>query len=168
MKAESATPPSDESPDALHSSADKPERSRNAKAQARHRAKRKAYIESLEQTVARLQAAVSGTSDSHSRVTDLEQENLRLRSENDMLKVQLGFSPLDSARRPSGATGLHGGSYPSNATGDAHRDLKRRRTSADGTGDPSPSFLASPFIPCNPSTGGHLHTGRSHAIRRES
>lgn len=36
-------------------SEDKPERSRNAKAQARHRAKRKAYIEQLEATVTKLQ-----------------------------------------------------------------------------------------------------------------
>jgi hypothetical protein len=36
-------------------SEDKPERSRNAKAQARHRAKRKAYIEQLESTVTKLQ-----------------------------------------------------------------------------------------------------------------
>ncbi|KAL5514691.1 hypothetical protein ACEPAG_2007 [Sanghuangporus baumii] len=35
------------------------ERSRNARAQARHRAKRKAYISQLEETVARLQAALS-------------------------------------------------------------------------------------------------------------
>lgn len=38
---------------------DRPERSRNAKAQARHRAKRKAYIEQLESTVTKLQTALS-------------------------------------------------------------------------------------------------------------
>src|ERR1700691_1654701 len=41
---------------------DKPERSRNAKAQARHRAKRKAYIEQLESTVTKLQTALGTTS----------------------------------------------------------------------------------------------------------
>ena len=40
------------------SSADRPERSRNAKAQARHRAKRKAYIEQVA-TAALLNAASS-------------------------------------------------------------------------------------------------------------
>jgi Basic region leucine zipper len=39
-------------------SEDKPERSRNAKAQARHRAKRKAYIEQLESTVTKLQTTL--------------------------------------------------------------------------------------------------------------
>jgi hypothetical protein len=39
-------------------SAGPPERSRNAKAQARHRAKRKAYISHLEQSVSRLTALV--------------------------------------------------------------------------------------------------------------
>jgi hypothetical protein len=39
-------------------SEDKPERSRNAKAQARHRAKRKAYIEQLESTVTKLQTSL--------------------------------------------------------------------------------------------------------------
>jgi hypothetical protein len=42
-------------------SEEKPERSRNAKAQARHRAKRKAYIEQLELTVTKLQTALGTT-----------------------------------------------------------------------------------------------------------
>jgi hypothetical protein len=55
--------------------AGQPERSRNAKAQARHRAKRKAYIEHLEHSVSRLSsiAGVDGPSDQPlDRVRQLE------------------------------------------------------------------------------------------------
>jgi hypothetical protein len=70
------------------------ERSRNAKAQARHRAKRKAYIEHLEQSVARLQAIVglpsADPADSPlARLRELENENARLRAENAALHRQL-------------------------------------------------------------------------------
>lgn len=103
------------------SSPERPERSRNAKAQARHRAKRKAYINhvrapglllfpartgcrvltlsrlQLEATVARLQALVglpsadSSTTPSAAlvKVRELEDENARLRSENDALRNQV-------------------------------------------------------------------------------
>ncbi|KAI0316881.1 hypothetical protein OF83DRAFT_1031509, partial [Amylostereum chailletii] len=67
---------------------DRPERSRNAKAQARHRAKRKAYIEQLEQTVTKLQTALALTPDQvtalpppSARIRQLEQENTRLQRE---------------------------------------------------------------------------------------
>ncbi|PVF98652.1 hypothetical protein CPB86DRAFT_704600 [Serendipita vermifera] len=65
-----------------------PQRSRNARAQARHRAKRKAYIEKLENNVAKLQAILGLTSDQVSdlppaavlsnRYAELELENHRL------------------------------------------------------------------------------------------
>ncbi|KIY53838.1 hypothetical protein FISHEDRAFT_6058, partial [Fistulina hepatica ATCC 64428] len=73
----------------------RPERSRNAKAQARHRAKRKAYIEQacsiwldLEQTVTKLQIALGLTQEQMQalpppllRIRELEQENARLEQE---------------------------------------------------------------------------------------
>lgn len=79
------------------SQADKPERSRNAKAQARHRAKRKAYIEQLEQTVTKLQTALGFTPEQVAalppplaRIQELEKENTRLQEENDKLRRLLG------------------------------------------------------------------------------
>ncbi|KAI6014982.1 hypothetical protein F5J12DRAFT_512260 [Pisolithus orientalis] len=73
--------------------ADRPERSRNAKAQARHRAKRKAYIEQLEQTVTKLQTALGFTPDQVAalppplvKIRELEQENNRLLKENEEMR----------------------------------------------------------------------------------
>ncbi|KAL9709197.1 hypothetical protein Ac2012v2_007552 [Leucoagaricus gongylophorus] len=72
---------------------ERPERSRNAKAQARHRAKRKAYIEQLEQTVTKLQITVGCTPEQISalpppliKIRELEQEIIRLQKENDDLR----------------------------------------------------------------------------------
>ncbi|KAF9452118.1 hypothetical protein P691DRAFT_722659 [Macrolepiota fuliginosa MF-IS2] len=72
---------------------ERPERSRNAKAQARHRAKRKAYIEQLEQTVTKLQTALGYTPEQVSalppplvKIRELEQEVARLQKENDDLR----------------------------------------------------------------------------------
>ncbi|TFK28234.1 hypothetical protein FA15DRAFT_701134 [Coprinopsis marcescibilis] len=77
-------------------SSDKPERSRNAKAQARHRAKRKAYIEQLEQTVTKLQAAlgyspeqVSALPPSSVTIRELQQDINRLQKENEELRRML-------------------------------------------------------------------------------
>lgn len=65
-----------------------PQRSRNARAQARHRAKRKAYIERLEENVAKLQAVLGLSSEQladlpsasmlTNRYAELEMENRRL------------------------------------------------------------------------------------------
>ncbi|CAA7263331.1 unnamed protein product [Cyclocybe aegerita] len=67
--------------------------SRNARAQARHRAKRKAYIEELEQTVAKLQMAVGYSEEQVAalpsplvRMKELEQANAQLRMQNDHLR----------------------------------------------------------------------------------
>ncbi|KAF5373434.1 hypothetical protein D9615_009497 [Tricholomella constricta] len=75
---------------------ERPERSRNAKAQARHRAKRKAYIEQLEQTVTKLQTALGFTPEEVAalppplaRIRELEQENGRLEKDNDDLRRML-------------------------------------------------------------------------------
>ncbi|KAI5118357.1 hypothetical protein M0805_004330 [Coniferiporia weirii] len=55
-------PPAHSSPPLQqHHAHEQPGRSRNARAQARHRAKRKAYIEQLEETVGKLQVALSLT-----------------------------------------------------------------------------------------------------------
>jgi len=91
-------------------SIDRPERSRNAKAQARHRAKRKAYIEQLEQTVTKLQA-ILGLSDEQIatlpapliKIRELEEANARLQIENEHLRRMLSASggrlSLDMPRR---------------------------------------------------------------------
>ncbi|KZT00717.1 uncharacterized protein LAESUDRAFT_665585 [Laetiporus sulphureus 93-53] len=75
---------------------DRPERSRNAKAQARHRAKRKAYIEQLEQTVTKLQTVLALSPDQVAalppplvRIRELEEENELLHREIDELRRQL-------------------------------------------------------------------------------
>lgn len=107
---------------------ERPERSRNAKAQARHRAKRKAYIEQvcrrrrasllrltrllqLEQTVTKLQTALGFTPEQVAalppplaKIRELEQENARLLKENDELHRMLSESgarplPLEVGRR---------------------------------------------------------------------
>ncbi|KAF9001195.1 hypothetical protein BDQ17DRAFT_1358891 [Cyathus striatus] len=97
---------------------ERPERSRNAKAQARHRAKRKAYIEQLEQTVTKLQTALGCTPE------QLEQDNARLYKENEELRRLLsdgtsrGLS-VEMTRRNSFATYQEA----------RDRDYKRRKMS---------------------------------------
>ncbi|KAG8865372.1 hypothetical protein FRB96_000262 [Tulasnella sp. 330] len=67
-------------------------RTKNARAQARHRAKRKAYIENLEASVRQLRIAVtSGLSpQAAAQAQLLERENARLRAEAQYLRSQLG------------------------------------------------------------------------------
>ncbi|TCD68781.1 hypothetical protein EIP91_009794 [Steccherinum ochraceum] len=112
-----------------HTSADRPERSRNAKAQARHRAKRKAYIEQLEQTVTKLQSVLALSPEQVGsipppvvRIRELESENMGLRRENEVLRHQLeeknALLRPDITRRTT---------IPSDDR--RHdRDMKRRRT----------------------------------------
>ncbi|KAI1784418.1 hypothetical protein LXA43DRAFT_855774, partial [Ganoderma leucocontextum] len=76
--------------------AERPERSRNAKAQARHRAKRKAYIEQLEHTVTKLQSVLALSPDhvaaippSLMWIRELKQENELLHREVKELRGQL-------------------------------------------------------------------------------
>ncbi|KAH9474546.1 hypothetical protein JR316_0013008 [Psilocybe cubensis] len=112
---------------------ERPERSRNAKAQARHRAKRKAYIDQLEQTVTKLQVAVGYTTEQIQslpppllKIRELEQENARLQKENDELR-RLLTDPnsrslsSDSGRRPSI------GSYQDSRSSDRDYMIKRRK-----------------------------------------
>ncbi|EPS96376.1 hypothetical protein FOMPIDRAFT_1130493 [Fomitopsis schrenkii] len=89
-------PVSRTSSESLHDPTDRPERSRNAKAQARHRAKRKAYIEQLETTVTKLQVALALSPEQVAalpapviRIRELEEENEILHREVDELRRQL-------------------------------------------------------------------------------
>jgi len=136
---------------------DRPERSRNAKAQARHRAKRKAYIEQLEQTVTKLQTALALSPEQVAalppptmRIRQLEQENSKLMRENDELRRQLHMQ----TRRPSLMTDPHfdiarRGSFQSSISSDyPDRDLKRRRLSQNVDG----VYLSPSQTPSPPTT----------------
>ncbi|KAF9484296.1 hypothetical protein BDN70DRAFT_989746 [Pholiota conissans] len=107
------------------------ERSRNAKAQARHRAKRKAYIDQLEQSVTKLQIAVGYTSEQVSalpppllKIRELEQDNARLQKENDELRRLLDPNSRalvsDSTRRSLGP-------YQDSRMCDRDYSMKRRK-----------------------------------------
>ncbi|KAI0357639.1 hypothetical protein OH77DRAFT_1494573 [Trametes cingulata] len=120
----------DSSSDQPAGPSDRPERSRNAKAQARHRAKRKAYIEQLEQTVTKLQSVLALTPDQVAaipppliRIRELEQENEMLHREVQELRRQL---EMKSAQlRPE----MRRESFPAMEDHRADREPKRRRTS---------------------------------------
>ncbi|KAE9405589.1 hypothetical protein BT96DRAFT_812060 [Gymnopus androsaceus JB14] len=121
-------------------SAERPERSRNAKAQARHRAKRKAYIEQLEQTVTKLQTAMGVTPEQLSalppplaKIRELEQENARLAKENDELRRLLA----DSGIPLSGLAASNGGAFgqPPNSFNSSGRGMQLNR-SLTGGGSP--------------------------------
>ncbi|KAF9262791.1 hypothetical protein L218DRAFT_382193 [Marasmius fiardii PR-910] len=122
---------------------DRPERSRNAKAQARHRAKRKAYIEQLEQTVTKLQTALGFTPEQVAalppplaKIRELEAENARLVEENERLKRLLGQDPGVVRTRSSNslANVANGGAgYDGRCTGPTndYGITKRRRLSGE-------------------------------------
>ncbi|KAF7798143.1 hypothetical protein EIP86_009359 [Pleurotus ostreatoroseus] len=148
------------------SQADRPERSRNgtlraqcavaplgddtedssspcatAKAQARHRAKRKAYIEQLEQTVTKLQYALSLSPDQVAvlpppivRIRELEEQNKELVRQIDELRTQLE----DRNTRVRTTTVHRSHSGPVLPTfddrGSDHDTVKRRRT-VEGSDD---------------------------------
>ncbi|KAI0313189.1 hypothetical protein OF83DRAFT_1046213, partial [Amylostereum chailletii] len=85
--------------------ADRSERTRNAKAQAKHRAKRKAYIEQLERAVAKLQTAakfalppdqVTALPPLSDRICQLEQENAMLHRELEDTQRQLRQAQIRS------------------------------------------------------------------------
>ncbi|KAK0484480.1 hypothetical protein IW261DRAFT_1456806 [Armillaria novae-zelandiae] len=112
---------------------ERPERSRNAKAQARHRAKRKAYIEQLEQTVTKLQTALGVSPDQVAalpppliKIRELEQENGRLHKENEELRRMISDTsggrplPLEVTRRTI-----------SHDSRNMDRDFKRRKADMD-------------------------------------
>ncbi|KAF8064920.1 hypothetical protein FPV67DRAFT_1500702 [Lyophyllum atratum] len=122
------------------SHSERPERSRNAKAQARHRAKRKAYIEQLETTVTKLQTALGFTHEDVSalpppliRIRELEQENTRLEKENEDLRRMLTESggrglPMEIPRRDSVST------FQDVRLCDRDREYKRKKVAGDVEG----------------------------------
>ncbi|KAF7329667.1 BZIP domain-containing protein [Mycena kentingensis (nom. inval.)] len=148
--------------------ADRPERSRNAKAQARHRAKRKAYIEQLETTVTKLQTALGFTPDQvHAlppplvKIRDLEQENARLVKENEDLHRALadaGINPVTGVAVGRRASPLSYGER-------CDRDYKRRKM--DGMDDylvrPLVLFSTRPLIQAKKPTQPHDHLTRPSA-----
>ncbi|PPQ68802.1 hypothetical protein CVT26_001717 [Gymnopilus dilepis] len=163
---------------------ERPERSRNAKAQARHRAKRKAYIEQLEQTVTKLQVAVGFTGEQIAalpppllKIRELEQDNARLQKENDELRRLLTDPnsrsiPSDSIRR-SGSIGT----YPDARACDREYSLKRRKSDGvyispsdtpphvhDSSRPPPPLTIPQPlshYGSLHTSSNGHDHHGIS-------
>ncbi|KAJ6565460.1 hypothetical protein DFH09DRAFT_1157406 [Mycena vulgaris] len=163
---------------------ERPERSRNAKAQARHRAKRKAYIEQLEQTVTKLQTALGFTPEQVAalppplaKIRELEQENARLLKENDELHRMLSESggrtlPLEVGRRNS-LTSFND-SHP------CDRDYKRRKMNSlddvyiqsppgsahnDALSRPPPLTIPQSSLPHHYNVSAHPpnHTSSSHS-----
>ncbi|KAG6918287.1 hypothetical protein DXG01_015379 [Tephrocybe rancida] len=128
---------------------ERPERSRNAKAQARHRAKRKAYIEQLEQTVTKLQTSLGLSHDDVSvlpppliRIRELEQENARLVKENDDLRRLLADTgrSTDGLRRSSLST------YPDVPRAhDRANDYKRKKYGGETEGGYMPAQMQEPL-----------------------
>jgi hypothetical protein len=139
---------------------EKPERSRNAKAQARHRAKRKAYIEEarfsffhvisrltrvlqLEETVTKLQTALGQFTFEQAavlppplaKIRELEAENARLMRENHDLHRMLSDSTAGpGARRPM----LPFDVVPRTRNCDdvsTDREYKRRKIDTNGNGE---------------------------------
>ncbi|KAF5325563.1 hypothetical protein D9619_009999 [Psilocybe cf. subviscida] len=116
---------------------ERPERSRNAKAQARHRAKRKAYIDQLEQTVTKLQIAVGFSTDQIAalpppllKIRELEQDNARLQRENDDLRRLLDPNSVPASRPESTrrmSIGPYGDSHSRSLCDPRDYGLKRRR-----------------------------------------
>ncbi|KAJ7928266.1 hypothetical protein B0H13DRAFT_1968703 [Mycena leptocephala] len=111
---------------------EKPERSRNAKAQARHRAKRKAYIEELEETFTFEQAAVLPPP--LAKIRELEAENARLMRENHDLHRCSPTHSWPGARRPM----LPFDVVPRTRNCDdvsPDREYKRRKIDTNGNGE---------------------------------
>ncbi|KAK1235907.1 hypothetical protein PQX77_000857 [Marasmius sp. AFHP31] len=136
---------------------ERPERSRNAKAQARHRAKRKAYIEQLEQTVTKLQTAMGFTPEQVAalppplaKIRELEQENARLLEENEKLRRLLqdgrsvSASSLDFGTR---ARGLGAAGYDGRCVDRNGDYTKRRKLSAELDNGPVYGLSSDPTTP---------------------
>ncbi|PFH47599.1 hypothetical protein AMATHDRAFT_77129 [Amanita thiersii Skay4041] len=169
---------------------ERPERSRNAKAQARHRAKRKAYIEQLEQTVTKLQTALGLSPDQVAvlpsplaKIRELEQDNGRLQKENEELRRMLAETngsrvlPMDLTRRNSLTTFQDARA--------CDRDYKRRKMSGHMDGvylspsdtpphDPRPPPLTIPqpvphhyntVTPSNGNAGSAMFNLHAHGFQ---
>ncbi|KAF8665039.1 hypothetical protein AX16_000651 [Volvariella volvacea WC 439] len=151
--------------------AERPERSRNAKAQARHRAKRKAYIEQLEQTVTKLQVALGFSPEQVAalppplvKIRELEQENLRLQKENEDLRRLLAETghrvPLDIGRRNSLA------SFHESRMCD--RDYKRRKMPDEPYGVADTDSLHRPPPLSIPQPLSHHYPGVTNGSHHQS
>jgi len=120
-------------------------KSRNARAQARHRAKRKAYIEQLEASVTTLTETLSDLRQrgfdepSSLRCMALEAENNQLRHENAQLRQENSYfrDQLADAVRSTPPRALVNSCPPEDHIASRDSYNKRRKRSADE------SFLAS-------------------------
>lgn len=143
-------------------SEDKPERSRNAKAQARHRAKRKAYIEQLESTVTKLQTSLDYSPDQVAalppavvKIRELEQENARLQAENEELRRMISENPQTRGRAPPDfgrRTTAHNGrdcderDYKKRKVGDSlYMDQNEQHHSSESATRPPPLSIPQPI-----------------------
>ncbi|KAF8578834.1 hypothetical protein K439DRAFT_1621020 [Ramaria rubella] len=120
-------------------------KSRNAKAQARHRAKRKAYIDQLEQTVSKLQTALAlSTEDvanlptTHIKLRELKEENDSLRAE--IRKLQTQQPPSISTNFLAPAAQMHS---PASSDDYPTRPKRRRMSPAYRAASPPNTYLAS-------------------------
>ncbi|KAI8989073.1 hypothetical protein BD414DRAFT_577784 [Trametes punicea] len=153
---------------------DRPERSRNAKAQARHRAKRKAYIEQLEQTVTKLQSVLALSPDQVAaippplqRIRELEQENEMLHREVEELRRQLELK--NGQLRPD----IRRDSFATLEEHRADRESKRRRTSDTNglymqTHSPPPPLTIPSVASQYPSQSPSHGTGYTYSSRPSS
>ncbi|KAG8798074.1 hypothetical protein FRC16_008065 [Serendipita sp. 398] len=162
-----------------------PQRSRNARAQARHRAKRKAYIERLEENVAKLQAVLGLSSDQvaelppaavlTNRYAELEMENRQLHEQLRSLQnaIQNGRIHLDdhnptrwSPGSPTVAEFPQFG-FMTSDDGQVCREAKKRKISFDaGLSYPSNnhpllggSLLHAALPGLNQESGAHRFVG---------
>ncbi|EIN14682.1 hypothetical protein PUNSTDRAFT_130306 [Punctularia strigosozonata HHB-11173 SS5] len=134
-------------PSGAESSSDRPERSRNAQAQARHRAKRKAYVQNLEQTVSKLQSVLGVTADEAGnlptplvRIKELQEEILRLQCQNDGLRRQLEGCRCRTRR----SAGWHSNDEFASATPHFNNELPAQMSRGGNTGDMFSSSYRSP------------------------
>lgn len=156
---------------------DKPERSRNAKAQARHRAKRKAYIEQLESTVTKLQTIAGYSPDQVAalppplvKIRELEQENARLQAENEEMRRMMAEDPQTRGRIPQDfgrRTTFHNGrdcddrEYKKRKAGEgAYMSQNEQHHSNDSASRPPPLTIPQPM----PHYGSQSVNGSSTSL----
>lgn len=125
-------------------------KSRNAKAQARHRAKRKAYIEQLEQTVSKLQTALALSTEDVSNLPTTQVKLRELKEENESLRAELRKLQLQQAANFSISSVM----TPQNAmpSEEQRRPPKRRRVSSSGENELRYTYLDSVGPGIEPAT----------------